>query len=137
MKKSQIARIFNFVSDILLNKVEDKNLRKWVVSTHIATYKVVKGVEDDINELRKKYFEGKEEAVRECSEKFGKDASYKPSDELAALIAEFGESVNALYAEESPAKVEPLSMEQVDELFHSQGKDYLMGDVLAITEMLK
>lgn len=137
MTKAQVATLFNFVSSIKLNKVEDKALRKWVLDTHIATYKVVKGIQEDTDELRKKVFEGKDEAVKEYSEKFGKDASYKPSEDIVAAVAEFNASVADLYNAQCKVEVKHIKSEDIDALLAAREQDYTVGDIIAIEEILK
>lgn len=137
MKNNAIISVFNIVSGIHLNKVEDKDLHAWVFKTHMAIYKVVKDIQEDAEEIRKKIFEGHEDEAREYSEKFGRDKGYVPSAEFLSLVDEFSRSMNELYGRESDVKVDPLTVEQVEGLLQSQGKDYSMMDVLSVLDLLK
>ena len=67
MKRSEIITIFRFFNDFKLNKFS-KNVRKSILSIHLASYKIAKEYDEAVQELQKKTFEGKDEQVQELME---------------------------------------------------------------------
>lgn len=65
MKQREMNNVFEFLKKVQISKVKDRDVKKTLVSAYMSIYKKMEEFDKDIQELRKKYFEGKEDAVRE------------------------------------------------------------------------
>lgn len=86
MKKSRIIEIFNFLSAIKINKVDSKDVRSAIISNHLMLYKIVQHHDDDVKELSKKLFEGKENDIEKLNELREKFKSEKDNIVKAGII---------------------------------------------------
>ena len=64
MKQREMNNVFEFLKKVQISKVKDRDVKKTLVSAYMSIYKKMEEFDKDIQELRKKYFEGKEDAVR-------------------------------------------------------------------------
>lgn len=68
MKKSRVIEIFRFLGNIKINKITNKEVRSAVISNHLQMYNIAKQYEEDVKELQKRLFEGKEEEIQKLNE---------------------------------------------------------------------
>lgn len=62
MDKANVLNFSNFLSNLKLNKF-DKEIRAAIISNSLLSNRIVKEIEETIQEARKKYFEGIEDEV--------------------------------------------------------------------------
>lgn len=65
MKQREMNNVFEFLKKVQISKVKDRDVKKTLVAAYMSIYKKMEEFDKDIQELRKKYFEGKEDSVRE------------------------------------------------------------------------
>jgi hypothetical protein len=102
MKKSEITNIFHFLGGIKISQVKDKEMRNALYAAHISLFHAAKQIEEDIQELQKKVFEGKENEVQK----------------LQSLRAEFHnlDTSGADYGKKSKEVVDRINSECADTL---------------------
>ena len=67
MNKADVLNFSNFLSNLRLNKF-DKEIRAAIISNSLLSNKIVKEIEENIQEARKKYFEGIEDELNTLTE---------------------------------------------------------------------
>lgn len=67
MNKADVLNFSNFLSNLRLNKF-DKETRAAIISNSLLSNKIVKEIEENIQEARKKYFEGIEDELNTLTE---------------------------------------------------------------------
>lgn len=63
MKKGKLITYFRLLSGMNLSKIENKEVRSAIISNHLMMYRLVQQHDEDIKELQKKLFEGKDEEI--------------------------------------------------------------------------
>jgi len=89
MKKSRVIEIFRFLGNIKINKITNKEVRSAVISNHLQMYNIAKQYEEDVKELQKRLFEGKEEEIQklnELREKFNSETNEDVKKDLIKTI---------------------------------------------------
>ena len=89
MKKSRVIEIFRFLGNIKINKITNKEVRSAVISNHLQMYNIAKQYEEDVKELQKRLFEGKEEEIQklnELREKFNSETNEDVKRDLIKTI---------------------------------------------------
>lgn len=89
MKKSRVIEIFRFLGNIKINKITNKEVRSAVISNHLQMYNIAKQYEEDVKELQKRLFEGKDEEIQklnELREKFNSETNEDVKRDLIKTI---------------------------------------------------
>ena len=89
MKKSRVIEIFRFLGNIKINKITNKEVRSAVISNHLQMYNIAKQYEEDVKELQKRLFEGKDEEIQklnELREKFNSETNEDVKKDLIKTI---------------------------------------------------
>ena len=89
MKKSRVIEIFRFLGNIKINKITNKEVRSAVISNHLQMYNIAKQYEEDVKELQKRLFEGKDEEIQklnELREKFNSETNEDVKKNLIKTI---------------------------------------------------
>ena len=89
MKKSRVIEIFRFLGNIKINKITNKEVRSAIISNHLQMYNIAKQYEEDVKELQKRLFEGKEEEIQklnELREKFNSETNEDVKRDLIKTI---------------------------------------------------
>lgn len=149
MKKNEVISIYRFLGGVKLNKISDKDTRNAVIVLHLAMHKIVKGLDDDTEVLRKKFLEGHEEEVAGLTAE--RQAYQNEPDEdkkteiLRGISEKYGEilkveqQLNDVYVEMLKADVElpsvKLSAEAFVEALAEQDVDITPTDLLHFTEL--
>lgn len=60
MKKSEMINLFQFLNQLKLNKIKNSEVRSALLKMHMAMYKAVNQINEDVAEMRKKIFDGRE-----------------------------------------------------------------------------
>lgn len=98
MKKSRVIEIFRFLGNIKINKITNKEVRSAVISNHLQMYNIAKQYEEDIKELQKRLFEGKEEEIQklnELREKFNSETNEDiKRDLIKTITSEYKDILN-------------------------------------------
>lgn len=98
MKKSRVIEIFRFLGNIKINKITNKEVRSAVISNHLQMYNIVKQYEEDVKELQKRFFEGKEEEIQklnELREKFNSETNEDiKRDLIKTITSEYKDILN-------------------------------------------
>lgn len=98
MKKSRVIEIFRFLGNIKINKITNKEVRSAVISNHLQMYNIAKQYEEDIKELQKRLFEGKEEEIQklnELREKFNSETNEDiKKDLIKTITSEYKDILN-------------------------------------------
>lgn len=68
MKRGQVIEAFRLINGIKMNVVSDKETRKAIISNHLQMYKVAEAHDNEVKEVYKKLFDGKEEDVAKVNE---------------------------------------------------------------------
>lgn len=98
MKKSRVIEIFRFLGNIKINKITNKEVRSAVISNHLQMYNIAKQYEEDVKELQKRLFEGKEEEIQklnELREKFNSETNEDiKRDLIKTITSEYKDILN-------------------------------------------
>lgn len=127
MKNYELQFLASFVGGIKIGSVSNKETRAIITRNHLALYRKAKAIGEDLDELRKKYFDGKDEEIKaynehlakiakETNEKARKALESAVNKEMADLIKSYNESVNDLHNQECECSLEALSIEAFGEL---------------------
>lgn len=98
MKKSKVIEIFRFLGNIKINKITNKEVRSAVITNHLQMYNIAKQYEEDVKELQKRLFEGKEEEIQklnELREKFNSETNEDiKRDLIKTITSEYKDILN-------------------------------------------
>lgn len=149
MKKEQIVSYFYFLNGINLSKIEDKAIRSAVISNHMMMYRIVKEHEEDVKELQKKLFEGKESeigALNDLRERFRNevdeakkaDIVKKIVDEHASTLAlekEYTEALSTKMKEEKEITLKKVNQDDFVDACVSADINITPSDLIALENL--
>lgn len=151
MKKSKVIEIFKFLSTIKLNKINDKDVRSAVVSNHLQMYSVSKKYEEDVEELRKRVFEGKTEELEELirlREEFKGESNTEKKSKIIAKIAKdykeilelensFYKELNSILDEEVQLNLKKVNKESFVDTCAEAEVNITGGDLIFLEELFE
>lgn len=114
MKKSRVIEIFRFLSGIKLNKITNKEVRSAVISNHLQMYNISKSYDDDVQELRKRFFEDKDDEINKVNALREKFKNESDSVIKSSIIAEIESDHKELL------ELEQAFYKEVNELHNSE-----------------
>lgn len=86
MKKSKIIAYFRFLSGIKVSKITDKEVRAAIISNHLQMYRVAQEHDEDVKEIQKKLFEGKDEKINALNDLRTKYQNEKDEAKKAEIV---------------------------------------------------
>ena len=151
MKKRKIIGYFRFLSGINLSKVENKKVRSAIISNHLMMYRIVQQHDEDIKELQKKLFEGREEEISalnnlreeykiaetEVRKKEIVDAIMNDYKDLIELEAEFTKAINEKIDEDANISLKKISQDEFVDVCFGAGIDITPADLVELEELLE
>jgi peptide methionine sulfoxide reductase MsrA len=147
MKKSRIISIYNFLSNIKLNKVTNKEVRSAIISNHLQMYNINEQYNKDVQELQKRIFEGKEEDINVVNNLRNKFKNAKEEDrpsivseilehkEFLKLEEEFNTEVYNLLNQEIDLNFKTCSQEDFVETCVEANVDITSDDLIVLTDL--
>ena len=151
MKKRKIIGYFRFLSGINLSRVENKNVRSAVISNHLMMYRIVQQHDEDIKELQKKLFEGKEEeitALNNLREEYKTAEAEARKNEIVGTImndykdllqleSEFTAAINEKLDEDVNISLKKISQDEFVDVCFGAGIDITPADLIELEELLE
>jgi hypothetical protein len=147
MKQYDLNNISNFLRKIRINKIKNKETKIELINIHMALYKKVLDWKKDLEELQKKFFEGKEaeldlynkqvlEIQNAASEKQAElEAALDP--EMKNLVTEFNELVNQMLEKDVPVKLTKIDKDRFIEALIDLDIDFTCDDLIILKDLYK
>lgn len=149
MKKEQAINIYRLMSGIKVSKIRNKETRKTIIKNHLALYKAAKEYDDDVAELRKKIFDGKDEEQKqlaELREQFQSETNPENRlaivnriknefGELVSIEREFSEEVQGLLDEEADISLTKLGQDEFLAAAVDAEYDITNADLITLQDM--
>lgn len=147
MKQYDLNNISNFLRKIRINKIKNKETKIELINIHMALYKKVLDWKKDLEELQKKFFEGKEaeldlynkqvlEIQNAAPEKQAElEAALDP--EMKTLVTEFNELVNQMLEKDVPVKLTKIDKDRFIEALIDLDIDFTCDDLIILKDLYK
>lgn len=147
MKQYDLNNISNFLRKIRINKIKNKETKIELINIHMALYKKVLDWKKDLEELQKKFFEGKEaeldlynkqvlEIQNAAPEKQAElEAALDP--EMKTLVTEFNELVNQMLEKEVPVEFTKIDKDRFIEALIDLDIDFTCDDLIILKDLYK
>lgn len=149
MKKNQVISIYRLMSNIKVSRIKNKEIRKAIIKNHLMLYKITKEHDDDINELHKRLFEGKEDEQKELAvlrEKFSSETNEENKLEiinkiktdfkdLILLEVEFSEEAQRLLNEDVDISLVKMDQDEFIDAAVDAEVDITNSDLIILQEM--
>lgn len=149
MKKEQAINIYRLMTGIKVSKIKNKEVRKTIIKNHLALYKATKEYDDDVSELRKKFFDGKEDEQKqltELREQFQSETTPENRlaivnriknefGELVSIEQEFSEEVQGLLDDEANVSLTKLGQDEFIAAAVDADFDITNADLITLQEM--
>lgn len=149
MKKSRVIEIFNFLNTIKISKISDKEVRNAIISNHLAMYKIAKEHNEEIQEVQKKLFEGKEAEIQELNDLRQQykeetdnlkkqDLVFRISNECSDILAlekEFNDMFVESLNTEINVNIKKVSQEKFVEACVEADVEITTGDLIVLTDL--
>lgn len=134
MTNKELISIFNLLSSIKLNKVSDKETRSAILANHMALYKLNKGVNDDVEELRKRFFEGKEAELKKyiALQDAGKTDELDPK--MRELVIEFNTEYGNLMSSHADVSLKKIDADSFVDALAEQNIDITLEELARMQE---
>lgn len=151
MRKSRIVEIFKFLGSIKLNKITNKDVRNAIISNHLRMYKVAQEHDEEIKELQKRLFEGKEEQVfilNKLREEYKNTSNNEVKiriikkinnefSEILSLEQEFNDIFNDTLKEEKEVTLKKVSQEDFIQACVEADVDITSSDLIILTDLFE
>ena len=150
MKKGKLIGYFRFLSGINLSKIEDKGIRSSIISNHLMMYRIAQQHDEDIKELQKKLFEGKEEdiaALSKLREEYKEVADDRKKEIINQIMTDYKSlleletELNALFNEklneEVDVNLKKVSQEDFVEVCVGAGIDITPADLIELEDLFE
>lgn len=147
MKQYDLNNISNFLRKIRINKIKNKETKIELINIHMALYKKVLDWKKDLEELQKKFFEGKEaeldlynkqvlEIQNAAPEKQAElEATLDP--EMKTLVTEFNELVNQMLEKDVAVKLTKIDKDRFIEALIDLDIDFTCDDLIILKDLYK
>lgn len=147
MKQYDLNNISNFLRKIRINKIKNKETKIELINIHMALYKKVLDWKKDLEELQKKFFEGKEaeldlynkqvlEIQNAAPEKQAElEAALDP--EMKTLVTEFNELVNQMLEKDVPVEFTKIDKDRFIEALIDLDIDFTCDDLIILKDLYK
>lgn len=147
MKRGQIIEAFRLISGIKMNVVSDKETRKAIISNHLQMYKLAESHDNEVKEVYKKLFEGKEEEmskVNELRQEFNSsDATQERKiaiikelttdyKNILELEGEFNVTIENLINEDVDVDLVPFNKEEFVDACANSNLEFTMNDIVRL-----
>ena len=150
MKKSKVIEIFRFLSTIKLNKVSNKEMRSAIISNHMQMHNIAKQYDEDIKELQKRLFEGKEESIESLNslrEEYKKandsrkkeieTTIIKDHSDILSLEMEFNNEIVNLLNSEVELNLKKVTQDIFIDSCVEADVDITSGDLIILTDLFE
>lgn len=149
MNKGKLISIFKFLGGINIAKVTNKEVRSAIISNHLMMYRIALEHDEDIKELQKKLFEGKDEEImalnnlreeyRNAKEEEKKAEILKKVIEehtpLLQLEAEFSNEIGKKLEEEKEVNLKKVAQADFVDTCVEAGVDITPSDLIALEDL--
>ena len=143
MKQREMNNVFEFLKKVQISKVKDRDVKKTLVSAYMSIYKKMEEFDKDIQELRKKYFEGKEDAVREYDSivqqvqneqdlKKQKSLAESINPETQELVKEYLEMLNTYLDRDVDVSFETVDKDKFIEALIDLDVEFVCDDLIIL-----
>lgn len=150
MKKSKVIEIFRFLNSIKLNKVSNKEMRSAIISNHMQMHNIAKQYDEDVKELQKKLFEGKEESIESLNslrEEYKKandsrkkeieTTIIKDHSDILSLEIEFNNEIVNLLNSEVELNLKKVTQDIFIDSCVEADVDITSGDLIILTDLFE
>lgn len=150
MKKSKVIEIFRFLNSIKLNKVSNKEMRSAIISNHMQMHNIAKQYDEDIKELQKRLFEGKEESIESLNylrEEYKKandsrkkeieTTIIKDHSDILSLEIEFNNEIVNLLNSEVELNLKKVTQDIFIDSCVEADVDITSGDLIILTDLFE
>lgn len=150
MKKSRVIEIFRFLNTIKLNKVSNKEMRSAIISNHMQMHNIAKQYDEDVKELQKKLFEGKEENIESLNSlreeyKKANDSRKKEIEtniikdhsDILSLEMEFNNEIVNLLNSEVELNLKKVTQDIFIDSCVEADVDITSGDLIILTDLFE
>lgn len=150
MKKSRVIEIFRFLNTIKLNKVSNKEMRSAIISNHMQMHNIAKQYDEDVKELQKKLFEGKEENIESLNslrEEYKKandsrkkeieTTIIKDHSDILSLEMEFNNEIVNLLNSEVELNLKKVTQDIFIDSCVEADVDITSGDLIILTDLFE
>lgn len=147
MKQKDLNVISNFLRKIKINKIKNRETKIALINIHLALYKKVEEWQSDLEELQKKFFEGKEQELALYNQKV-QEIQSTPADQQSALVAqlnpemkslvsEFNSIVEGMLMREVPVEFEKVNEQDFIEALIDLDIEFTCDDLIVLKDLYK
>ena len=147
VKQIELNNIFNFLGKIKVNKINDRETKIGLVNIHMELYKKVQEYSEYINELQKKYFEGRESELETYNQQVTKIQEAEPEKrvELEAeldpkmkeLVMEFNSLINARLDQDIEVNINKIDKDKFIEALIDLDIEFTCDDLIILKDLYK
>lgn len=147
MKQKDLNVISNFLRKIKINKIKNRETKIALINIHLALYKKVEEWQSDLEELQKKFFEGKEQELALYNQKV-QEIQSTPADqqsalveqlnpEMKSLVSEFNSIVEGMLMREVPIEFEKVNEQDFIEALIDLDIEFTCDDLIVLKDLYK
>lgn len=148
MTQNVLNGVYEFLSKIRINKISDRETKIGLIKIHLALHKQVEAFKSDVQELQKKYFEGKEnelqtynetiiKAQSETNETKRKKLENSLDPEMKNLVNEFNSIVNSYLNKEVELQFDKLDKDKFIEALIDLDIEFTCEDLIILEDLYK
>ena len=148
MTQNVLNGVYEFLSKIRINKISDRETKLGLIKIHLALHKQVEGFKADVQELQKKYFEGKEAELQtynetvmklqiESDESKKKELENSLDPEMKNLVNDFNSIVNSYLNKEVNVEFEKLDKDKFINALIDLDIEFTCEDLIVLEDLYK